>query len=172
MTQDQDKTEIEKLTKEGLYTGFKILLSYLGRYKKHLILLSLMGIFSAMGNVLILFIVGKFFDSIIVRTSISILDFVFPLYVILLLLWFVIQLIIYVLDWRLNFMSEYLGCYVWLDYIARGFGFLLTLPIAFHKKQKIGEIGSKITQSAYALEILAGRIVIDLAPQVLSILIA
>src|SRR3989344_8820492 len=156
MTGDQHNTEIEKLTKEGLYTGFKILISYLSRYKKHLILLSLMGVFSAIGNGLIPFIVGKFFDSIIVRASINILDFIFPLYAILLLFWFVIQLITYVLDWRLSLMSEYLGFYVWSDYIARGFGFLLTLPVAFHKKQKIGEIGSKITQSAYALEILAG----------------
>ena len=172
MTQDQDKTEIEKLTKEGLYTGFKILISYLSQYKKHLISLSLMGIFSAIGNGLIPFIIGKFFDSIIVRTSISILDVVFPFYAILLLTWFVIQLITYVLDWRLNLMSEYLGFYVWSDYIAKGFGFLLTLPISFHKKQKIGEIGSKITQSAYALEVLTGNIIIDLAPQILSILIA
>lgn len=162
----------QKITKEGLYTGFKVLLSYLGRYRGRIITLSIMGIFAAIGNGIIPYIAGRFFDAIISPGVIDILNYILPLYVGLLILWALIQLVTYVLDWRITLMSEYLSNTIWLDYLANGFSFLLTLPISFHKKHKIGEIGNNINTAAGSLETIAGRIVIDLAPQILSILIA
>jgi ABC-type multidrug transport system fused ATPase/permease subunit len=44
--------------------------------------------------------------------------------------------------------------------------------MSFHKTKKIGEIGEKINRAAFSLETIIGRIVIDLAPQFLSIIIA
>ncbi len=49
---------------------------------------------------------------------------------------------------------------------------LLMLPMSFHEEKKIGEVGEKISRAAFSLETIVGRIVIDLAPQFLSILIA
>ncbi len=46
------------------------------------------------------------------------------------------------------------------------------LPVSFHKTNKIGEISNKISTAASALETIAGRVVIDLSPQILSIVIA
>jgi ABC-type multidrug transport system fused ATPase/permease subunit len=87
-------------------------------------------------------------------------------------MWAVIQCITYVLDWRSTILSEYLSNTIWLDYLANGFSYLLLLPMSFHKKNKIGEIGNNINTAAGSLETIAGRIVIDLAPQILSIVIA
>lgn len=162
----------DKITKEGLYTGFKVLLKYLGQYRASIITLSVMGVFSAIGNGVIPYIAGRFFDSIISPSVINLLGYILPLYVALLVLWAVIQCITYVLDWRSTILSEYLSNTIWLDYLANGFSYLLMLPMSFHKKNKIGEIGNSINVAAGSLETIAGRIVIDLAPQILSILIA
>ncbi len=169
----QDDTEqSQKITREGLYTGFKVLLKYLGQYKGRIITLSVMGIFSAIGNGVIPYITGRFFDAIISPGVFHIAGYVLELYVALLIAWAVIQCITYILDWRSTILSEYLSNTIWLDYLASGFSYLLILPMSFHKKNKIGEIGNNINTAAGSLETIAGRIVIDLAPQILSILIA
>lgn len=163
---------IQKINKENLYTGFKVLLRYLGQYKRNIFILSIMGILSAIGNGVIPYVAGKFFDSIITPSTMDIFGNIVSLYIVFLIIWSVVQLITYTLDWKINITSEYLSNTIWLDYLSNGFGFLLNLPMSFHKKNKIGEIGNKINTAASALETIAGRIVIDLAPQILSIVIA
>jgi subfamily B ATP-binding cassette protein MsbA len=167
-----ENNHVEKLTKENLYTGTKVLLKYMGQYRREITILSIMGVLSAIGNGLIPYITGKFFDVITSNQTVTILEAVLPVYVALLILWAVIQLITYILDWRINILSEKFSNIIWLDYLAKGFSYLLVLPISFHKKNKIGEIGSKINMAAGSLETIAGRIVIDLSPQILSIIFA
>lgn len=163
---------MENINKENLYTGFKVLLKYLAQYKKRIMILSIMGIFSAAGNGVIPYIAGKFFDSIVSPSMVNVIGYTLPLFMALLILWAVVQGVTYVLDWRSTLLSEYLSNTIWLDYLANGFSYLLTLPMSFHKKNKIGEIGNNINQAAGALETISGRIIIDLAPQILSIIIA
>jgi ABC-type multidrug transport system fused ATPase/permease subunit len=153
--------EIPKITKENLYTGIKVLWKYISQYRKEIIVLSIMGIFSAIGNGVIPYIVGKFFDAITT-----------PDYIWFLVVWGVVQFITYILDWRINILSEKFSNVIWLDYLAKGFGYLLLLPASFHKTKKIGEVSQKINVAANLLETIAGRIVIDLSPQILSIIIA
>jgi ATP-binding cassette, subfamily B, bacterial len=163
---------IEKLTKENLSTGIKVLWKYMSQYRREIIVLSVMGIFSAIGNGFIPYIAGRFFDVITSTDTVSIFSWVAPLYIGLLILWAVIQLVTYILDWQITNLSEKFSNIIWLDYLSKGFGYLLLLPSSFHKTQKIGEVGNKINVAANALETIAGRIVIDLSPQILSILIA
>jgi len=167
-----DQSEPKKITKENLYTGAKVLFKYMSAYKRQIWILTILGIISAIGNGVVPYIAGKFFDAILSPATILILDQAIPLFVAILILWAIIQLITYILDWRINVLSELFSNTIWLDYFAKGFSFLLTLPISFHKKNKIGEVGNKINMAAGYLETIAGRIVIDLAPQFLSILIA
>lgn len=168
---EQQKT-VEKINKENLYTGIKVLLKYISQYKKEIITLSIMGILSAIGNGFVPYIVGRFFDVISSTQKVNIFDYFIPVYLALLILWAIIQLITYILDWKINILSEKFSNVIWLDYLSKGFGYLLLLPASFHKTNKIGEISSKINVAASALETIAGRIVIDLSPQILSILIA
>lgn len=162
----------EKINKENLYTGIQVLWKYIGQYKREIITLSVMGIFSAFGNGIIPYIAGKFFDAITSLGAIHLFSHPVPLYGALLVSWVVIQLVTYILDWRINILSEKFSNIIWLDYLSRGFGYLLLLPVSFHKTNKIGEVSSKINAAASALETIAGRIVIDLSPQILSIIIA
>lgn len=164
--------QTEKLNKENLYTGIKVLLKYISQYRREIIVLSVMGILSAIGNGIVPYIVGRFFDVITSHETVSVFSFIIPIYLFLLTIWAIIQLITYILDWKINILSEKFSNTIWLDYLAKGFGYLLLLPVSFHKTNKIGEISSKINAAASALETIAGRIVIDLSPQILSIIIA
>ncbi len=162
----------EKISKENLYTGLRVLWKYISQYKKEITALSVMGIFSAIGNGVIPYIAGRFFDVITSHATVDLLSYAVPLYAAILILWAIIQMITYTLDWRINILSEKFSNIIWLDYLSNGFGYLLLLPVSFHKTNKIGEVSSKINVAASALETIAGRIVIDLSPQILSIIIA
>ncbi|MES2087541.1 MAG: ABC transporter ATP-binding protein [Patescibacteria group bacterium] len=169
---EESKEPQDKITAQSLYTGFKVLFKYLASYRKDIIILSIIGILSAIGNGIVPYIAGRFFDAIITPGVVTISGAVLPLYVALLILWATVQLITSTIDWRIQIKSEYLSNYIWLDYMAKGFSFLVNLPMSFHKTNKIGEIGNKINNAAGSLETIAGRVVIDLAPQLLSIVIA
>ena len=162
----------QHLTREGLYTGFKVLLRYIGQYRSQIIILSVMGIISAIGNGSIPYIAGRFFDSISSQESVLFLGLALPIFTVILIVWTLVQCITYVIDWRSNTMSQHLSNIIWIDYISAGFGFLLGLPISFHKKHKMGDVSIQINTAGNALQTIAGSIVIDLSPQVLSIVIA
>lgn len=163
---------VEKITKKNLTTGIRVLWKYISQYKREIVILSVMGIFSAIGNGVIPYIAGRFFDVITSHEVVGILSYSIPIYITLLIIWSIIQLITYILDWHINILSEKFSNIIWLDYLSKGFGHLLLLPVSFHKTNKIGEISTKINTAASALETIAGRIVIDLSPQILSIIIA
>ena len=163
---------IQKINKENLYTGIKVLWKYMSQYKKEIVMLSVMGILSAFGNGLIPYVAGRFFEVVTDASMVTLLGYALPVYIALLILWAVVQLVTYVLDWRINILSEKFSNIVWLDYLSKGFGYLLLLPASFHKTKKMGEVSNKINVAANALETIAGRIVIDLSPQILSIIIA
>ena len=169
---DTNEPKEQKLTKEGLYSGFLVLLRYMSQYRRDITVLSVMGIVSAIGNGSIPYIAGKFFDALTNPGVVHFVTYVVPLYIAIISLWAVIQLITYTIDWRINIKSEFFSNAIWLDYLSNGFSFLLFLPMSFHKKNKIGEIGNKISMAAGSLETIAGQIVISLAPQILSIVIA
>ena len=61
---DSNEPKEQKLTKEGLYSGFLVLLRYMSQYRRDIITLSVMGIVSALGNGSIPYIAGKFFDAL------------------------------------------------------------------------------------------------------------
>ena len=172
MDTENNIEEEKKITKEGIYTGFKVIIKYLRDYQKQIVILSVIGVLSALGNGVIPYIAGRFFDSIITPGTLTIFGHIIPLYMALLVLWTLVQCATYIMDWRVNIMSQLLSNVVWFDYMAYGFGYLLNLPVSFHKMNKIGEIGNKIMSAANALETIISNIVIDLAPQILSIVIA
>jgi ABC-type multidrug transport system fused ATPase/permease subunit len=162
----------QKITRENLYIGFKVLFGYLSRYRKEIILLSTISIVSALANAFVPYLIGRFFDALTTTESFSGLGVVLPLFWAIFIAITVVQLIAYAIDWKINTMSEYLSNTIWIDYLSRGFGFLFELPLSFHKKHKMGEVADKIHRASHALESVAGKIVINLAPQMLSIIVA
>lgn len=160
------------VTKRKLKQSFSVLLRYLKKYRRETIALSFLGIVSALGNSVVPLIAGRFFDAIIAPDTANIFGLILPLYAALLTAWTAIQIITYLVDWQINIKSESFSNAIWVDYWSGGIAHLLLLPMTFHKEKKIGEIGEKINRAAFSLETIIGRIVIDLAPQFLSIVIA
>ncbi len=162
----------DKVNLANLKRGLFVLWRYLRKYSPETMALSGLGIVSAIGNGFIPYIAGRFFDSIITPTQYEFLSQTLPLYAWLLIAWSILQVIIYLVDWQINIKSENFSNRVWIDYWAEGVGHLLLLPVSFHKERKIGEVGEKISRAASSLETIVGRIIIDLTPQFLSIIIA
>ena len=152
--------------------GFKILWKYLSVYRKDLILLSVLGVFSALANGSVPYIMGKFLDSIIQTHTVFIgTAFAMPAWVFLLSIWGTAQLVAIGTDWTNERMSNYISNRLYIDYWVMAQRVLLSLPLSFHKDAKAGEVFSTLNRAGNAMDAISGRIVIYLAPQFLSIAI-
>ncbi len=162
----------KKVTKKSIKTSLRVLFELINLHKKQLLWLACLSLVTAVAHGFGPYIIGQFFDALSNPSIYSFGTLIVPWTIILLGVWFLIQAISHVLDWRISTKSEFLANLIWLDYIANGFGRVLELPMSFHKKHKIGEVGDRINKSAQALYEIVGKIVINLTPQFLSILIA
>lgn len=167
------KVNRTKVTYSTFKKGVSIIWRYLKIYKRETLVISLLGVISAIGNAIAPYFIGKFFDSVLApENTTNILGFVVPLFILALAIWFVIQLITYLVDWRFQILSDKLSNSVWTQYIGNGFSYLLELPMSFHKKEKIGTISNTINRAGNSIDTIIGRIVTSLAPEFLSIIIA
>ena len=153
-------------------TGFREIVRYLIPYKKELVFLSFLGIISAITNALIPFIMGRFFDELIIPTmySVPLLGFVSGAFV-LLAIWFCIQVIANSFDWVLSRRSRKMGIELQSGYQAHAFIQMLFLPISFHKQERVGGLSRIIDKASWMLESIVANVGISLAPQFLSIII-
>ena len=153
--------------------GLKIVFQELGNYKNDLIILLVLGVISAIANGVVPYLVGRLFDSILESSKISIGTATeMPLFLFFIVLWFITQLVANFVDWRNNLKSAYLGETVFDNYHIKRFGALLELPLSFHKTHKMGDIYSRINRGAHAMWSIIVQVIIGLAPQFLSILVA
>ncbi|MFZ1075144.1 MAG: ABC transporter ATP-binding protein [Minisyncoccia bacterium] len=149
----------------------KALSRQLNPYKGVLTLLSIAGIFSAAANGVIPYITGRFFDTLVNPHIIAV-----PLlgsyqgWSVLLATWFVAQIIANGVSWLIDRQSRLLTTELEIAVQANAFTHLLTLPIAFHKKNRSGEISEMVSRAAWQLARTADTIV-SLAPQFLTIFI-
>ncbi len=163
------KSKIKKQKIEGL----KIIFQHLSRHKKILIILSVLGVVSAVANGLVPYLVGHFFDSILKPSKIFVGTTVqMPLFLFFILVWIAIQLTANFIDWKCGVKRGCLSQTIFDNYITRGFGALLELPLSFHKSRKMGDIFDRIARAANWMEQIIDNVIIELAPQFLSVLVA
>ncbi|MCR4284374.1 MAG: ABC transporter ATP-binding protein/permease [Parcubacteria group bacterium] len=168
-------TENKKRTKNNkkFYAGFIVTLRYLAEYKNDIILLSVLGVISALANGAVPYLVGRLFDAIIspgvifVGTSIEM-----PFWLFFVIIWGIAQFIANFVDWRSGIRSNEISTNMHSGYVIKGFNRLLELPMSFHKEHKVGEVGEKINRAANAFFDMTYSVIITLAPQFLSIFIA
>lgn len=141
-------------------------------YKRELTLLSALGVFSAIANGSVPYIMGKFLDAIISSEIIfAEMSFAMQSWTFFLLLWVVAQLVAIGTDWTNDRMSRRISTTVFIDFYEHAQRVLLTLPLSFHKNAKVGEINNTFNKAANSLDSITGNIIIYLAPQFLSIVI-
>lgn len=140
-------------------------------YRRTIYFLSAAGFLSAIGNGVIPYITGKFLDTLITPENITVPALgTIPLWVVLLGAWTLIQLANSVLGWYTDLKNRRLETELEASVVSRGFSHLLTLPISFHKENRVGEITDNLSKTSWML----GRVVntvTSLAPQFLTIAI-
>lgn len=135
--------------------------------------ISVLGVISAIANGVVPYIAGRLFDAILDPSKIfAATKLEMPLWLFFILVWLLIKLTADVIDWSNRRKSETVGNISYCDYLTKGFGHLLELPLSFHKNHKMGKIAEKINRSASWLSTIISDVIINLAPQFLSIIVA
>lgn len=161
-----------KKRQKSLKNGWKILFRYLMEYKKEVVLLSILGVISAVANGTIPYITGRFFDAILTPEIVFVgTQFEMPMWLSLIIVFGIVQLVADIVGWRNEIDRRKIGLSLFAKYVAKAWFHLLKLPKSFYSNEKIGSAMDKINKSANSMESLIMNVVIDLAPQFLSLII-
>jgi ATP-binding cassette, subfamily B, bacterial len=155
-----------------LRSGWGRVFKYLLEYKNDVILLSVLGIISAIANGSIPYIIGSFFDALL-ESQKTFDGFVatMPLWAVLLATWAIAQIFANTVDWINDRRGRKIGTLVHTGFQARAFNNVLQLPMSFHKENKAGDISDRINRASWLLATLIENVIIQLAPQFLSVVV-
>lgn len=168
-----EKQKTDKIGKNQIIKGFRVLLRMFSRYKKEVSVFIILGLLSSLGNASVPYLVGSFIDALSdPSTQRFFFGFALPLYVVVLIIWSFVQMALIFIDRHISRESDGLGLRIWADYVILGLKHLIYLPLSFHKQKKIGEVFEKIIMTAENIEGITSRVVIQVSPQILSIFIA
>lgn len=141
----------------------KFIFSYLKPYRKTVLLLSVLSIISALTNAAVPYLTGILVDSLIaLKTT----------FFVILLAWLAVKLVSDFIDWRIGIKNDTLETIIEADYIVRGFSKILEFPLKFYKTYKTGDVTDRISRASGHLSTIVSRVIVDLAPQFLSIAFA
>ncbi|HBB44475.1 MAG: ABC transporter related protein, ATP-binding cassette, subfamily B, bacterial [Parcubacteria group bacterium GW2011_GWC1_44_26] len=153
------------------FKGWGIAWKYISANKHELTILTWLGVFSALANGSVPYIAGKFFDALVRPGTLYVGGIDVPLWATLLFIWGVFQLIALATDWVWDVRNEKFGMNIFVDYKSEAFSRILFLPTEFHKERKMGEIMEGINRAGNGLYSIVGRVIVDLAPKFLSIVV-
>lgn len=141
-------------------------------YKRELLVISALGILSAIANGTIPLLIGRFLDALITSGAIT-LPYIgtIPLWAGLLSLWVLFQIVANTTDWIIGLKSRYIGTEIQANYVVNAYSSLLKLPVSFFKSQKSGELAELVNRVSWMLDTIVANVLITLAPQFLSITI-
>jgi len=152
--------------------GFKIVFNYLEGHQREIIVISVLGLIGASVGAIVPYLGGKIIDSIISDEFLEFGDYKIASLYFFVLVFFVVKIIQELSGWRLNLKNDKLSALLEAEYMAKNISKILDLPLSFHKKHRIGGISHKINRASGAIETILGRIVIDFAPEFLSVVFA
>ena len=155
-----DHEPVRQIVKDG----FRLIRKHLRPYRRTVTVLLVFSAISAAVNAAVPFATGRFIDALIALDRARAMG--------LLALWAALGLSTVFVDGWMDFSRTRLMIQAYAAYIHEGFAHLLTLPVAFHKQQKVGEVDQRIREGAQALQGLIGWQVVALLPQFLAIIAA
>lgn len=161
----------KKLTTTDYLSGFRTVFKYMGSYRADIKLLAVLGVVLSIGNPLVPWITGRLFDSMTMSGSVGGFGLLIPAVYAWLAIWFITQLIIYSVESLTSRRKNILAHKLYGDYVTKGYNHLLIVPLRFHKDKKIGAIMNAIQRSASYLQDIAARVVIEMAPQFVAIIV-
>lgn len=159
--------------KINLRRGVAILTKYLAPYRRALGVIVAFSVVDAGANALTPFFAGRIFDALIQPYELAIPSVgLVPAALALIAFWFVIRALGDIAGWRKSVKQERFGADLEAGYLVDAFSRVLEFPLSFHKTFKVGEIVSRLQRGVGHLEQIASRIIVDLLPDVLSVIIS
>lgn len=155
---------VQKRPPTNYLEGARILVRNIRKYRREIVLLSVLAVASALANSFVPYVSGRLIDSLIALDRAAVLT--------LLGAWLGIKVSSDILDWQIGKRSDRFETEIEGDYTANGFARLLLLPASFHKSQKMGEIFDRILRAAGHMSAITSRVLVTLAPEFLSIFFA
>ena len=123
-------------------------------------------IISALGNGIVPYVTGQFFDSLIKPQDINIgFGFIFPLFIITLIVWLIAQVITSIVEWRITVSSLVISHTIWCDYMSKGIGKILLVPMSFHKDNNASSLIHKVDMAASSIDKIFSEVLIKLTPK-------
>ena len=153
------------------HKGWAIVFHYLTRYKKDIILYSLMGIVVGIFGGVLPYIFGIFFDAILSGEQFVFGDIDMPLWLALLIAGGAIQIIFDVFSWSNDLRRRRIGTTIASQYPAEAVERLLEKPVAFHKEHKAGSMWNKIIRARSYMMQIVEQVVLQIAPELLSVIL-
>lgn len=130
----------------------KFIIENLKKNKKEVFIISLVATIGSLLSVVAPFVYGKLFDlAIVPNTSISLLFS-------LIFVWLTASLISNYTSNKATYLGEILGVKIAWREEGKAYGHFLTLPIAFHKNKKTGEILNRLSRGSWNIEMLIANL--------------
>ncbi|MCL5006541.1 MAG: ABC transporter ATP-binding protein/permease [Patescibacteria group bacterium] len=154
-----------KLPLEGVRAVFK----HLAPHRHAIVLLSSLSVAAAVTGTAIPYLAGKIIDAIVKPSAIAVLHHYVPTALFFVAAWGLTNLVYNIVSWQIDLRQTQVSAVIEADYLVNGFGRLLELPMSFHKNHKIGDSTDRINRAARYLDNIISNVLINLAPQILSV---
>lgn len=163
---------MNKANLSDLKKGWETIFDYLFRHKEDVRFLVILGIVSALTNGFVPYVSGLFFDSLLnLQDTTDIIITTLPTWGVILFVWTVLQIISNSVDWISDRKARRIGTFLQSEFTSEAFATLLHLPISFHVNKQFGRVADTIGKASNALSAIIERVIINLAPQILSVLV-
>jgi ATP-binding cassette subfamily B protein len=160
----------KKKTNE-IFKGIALTVRYMQPYRKDIITLAILGIGMALTDGLTPYLLGRFFDELLKPTSTVVGMYIFPSMMVFLVLWVSLSAVGSILTWRKGISGVRVSEYIFSGYMIEGARKLLSLPLSFHKKEKIGEVAERVNKAGNSIFSVIDSLFIGIAPDVLGVVV-
>ncbi len=165
------ESEASKEPPVTLREGMRGVWRHVREYKGTVILLSVLGIISAIANGAVPYVTGRFFDSLVALSRGQTLAYSgLPYWVLMLAIWAAIQIIANGIDFVLDRKRRKIDSGLQPKIQAAGFVHLLKLPLTYHANEQINAVVSKMSYASYRISSIVEN-TIQIVPQFLSVII-
>ena len=159
--------------KTNLRRGAAILAKYLRPYRRPLLAIGLFALADAGANALTPFFAGRIFDALVEPHPLAVPYLgLAPAALAFIALWFVIRALGDIAGWQKSVRQERFGADLEAGYLIGAFSRVLEFPLSFHKTMRVGEIISRLQRGVSHLEQISNRVIVDLLPDFLSVVIS
>lgn len=159
------------LPKSEKYIGLRAVARHLKPFNRQMIILSLLGLVSAIANGFVPYVTGRFFDALINLSQGAVEQaWTLPLWSIFLGAWFITQVVANNIDWILDRVRRHTDSAMHANIIVTSFAQLFKLPMQFHNNERMTEILEVVSKVGWRVPAIL-RTAANFAPQFLSVLI-